>query len=127
VIELPCRSYCIFLYIYTIFEVLTSVQAWNLLQRDNSTQIDAINVMRCLNVNGYPNSTIIAIDEFSKLTLINMNGTSNNNAADKVASKCQDLFGYGLSLGAYKGAELPPAFKELGKLADLSGDLKFLT
>lgn len=88
---------------------VTQALAWLLVERDGSIAVDVINLLRCLQANGYPNHTMIAAEENKILTVgINQLDESLNRTALSLATRfCYRYYGYGLSFSTEAYDEFP--------------------
>ncbi|EPY53034.1 hypothetical protein SPOG_03592 [Schizosaccharomyces cryophilus OY26] len=75
--------------------------------RDNSTHVDAVNMLTCLSASGFPGNTVIATDDAQSLTLVSNMTEIDTDTLDPVMARCFNSFAYGLSFSHYKYVNFP--------------------
>ncbi|CCF57182.1 hypothetical protein KAFR_0C01890 [Kazachstania africana CBS 2517] len=89
------------------------------LPRDNTTSVDALNVLRCVQVNGYPNSTLLGVDNDGFLAFLpGVNNIFNTSYARNV-SACAAIYGYRIVVTIHSGTEFEDGVHPIGTLADI--------
>ncbi|CCD24324.1 uncharacterized protein NDAI_0D00100 [Naumovozyma dairenensis CBS 421] len=88
------------------------------LPRDNTTLVDALNLMRCAQVWGMPNDTIVATDRTETLILFNNRTTTNTTHMKEIANHCFSRFGYTLAFTHYNYKYFPGELTHICTLDD---------
>lgn len=88
------------------------------LLRDNSTLTDVRNVLRCLQVSGMPNNTVVATDTIETLIIFSNRTETNTTAMRKIVSNCYRYYAYDLGFTHYKYDHFPDEISYVTTLDD---------
>ncbi|CCD25984.2 uncharacterized protein NDAI_0G02090 [Naumovozyma dairenensis CBS 421] len=89
------------------------------LPRDGTTKTDTYNVLRCMQLLGVSNTTIIATSEVNDLVVFHNRTIVNMTCVVKVTSRCYLRYGYEIAMENFFYAEFPSELTRLGTLGDV--------
>lgn len=94
---------------------------------DNTTLTDARSILRCLQLFGFLNSTIVATDMGNELAVYNNRTTINTTELKGIAVRCHIFFGYVLTFHIIKWWLFPRGTRLRGYVVWSSGRVPHIT
>ncbi|CCF57183.1 hypothetical protein KAFR_0C01900 [Kazachstania africana CBS 2517] len=89
------------------------------LPRDNTTSIDALNVLRCVQANGYPNSTLVGLEDGGFLAFLPGVEEAFNTSYVRNVSACNSIYGHHMLVSIQSGTNFEDDTHPIGTLADI--------
>ncbi|CCF59996.1 hypothetical protein KAFR_0I02160 [Kazachstania africana CBS 2517] len=97
------------------------------LPRDKSTATDALNILRCVQVNGYPNATQIGKEQDGILVFLPGIYEVFNTSYVRNVSACSTIYGFGVQVSIHSGSQFDDDVTFIGTLAELVADRTQIT